>query len=74
MTAELEHAEQVMYEHEKENFAVVPDKQKHRRQPAKESDGEEKYSSLYSSFDVMKPNEDLPPFLHKVQYMSTSLT
>lgn len=64
MTAELEHAEQVMLEHEKEKFS---DKHKHHKEKAHHSDaGNEKYSSLYSSFDELKPHEDLPPGLHKV--------
>ncbi|XP_037874313.1 vacuolar ATP synthase subunit H isoform X1 [Bombyx mori] len=63
MTAELEHAEQVMLEHEKEKFS---DKHKHHKEKAHHSDaGNEKYSSLYSSFDELKPHEDLPPGLHK---------
>ncbi|XP_035443683.1 V-type proton ATPase subunit H isoform X1 [Spodoptera frugiperda] len=68
MSAELEHAEQVMLLHEKQHFAA--DKlQKHLKHHHKEKDnvdaGPEKYSSLYSSFDELKPLEDLPPGLHK---------
>lgn len=71
MSAELEHAEQVMLLHEKQHFAA--DKlQKHLKHHHKEKDnvdaGPEKYSSLYSSFDELKPLEDLPPGLHKVPY------
>lgn len=62
MSAELAHAEQVMLAHEKQHFA---DKHKHHKD--KESEGaNEKYSSLYSSFDEVKSHEDLPPGLHKV--------
>lgn len=72
MSAELEHAEQVMLLHEKQHFAV--DKlQKHLKHHQKEKEnvaidaGPEKYSSLYSSFDELKPlGEDLPPGVHKV--------
>ncbi|XP_037292938.1 V-type proton ATPase subunit H isoform X2 [Manduca sexta] len=61
MSAELEHAEQVMLAHEKENFS---DKHKHHKEK-EHSDAAEKYCSLYSSFDELKPHEDLPPGLHK---------
>ncbi|CAH2043685.1 unnamed protein product, partial [Iphiclides podalirius] len=61
MSAELAHAEQVMLAHEKQHFA---DKHKHHKD--KEPEGaNEKYSSLYSSFDEVKSHEDLPPGLHK---------
>lgn len=58
MSAELEHAEQVMIEHEKENFAIKP---KHHKEKDKEhtDDAHEKYSSLYSSFDQLKHHGDL---------------
>lgn len=52
MSVELEHAEQVLLEHEKQNFAVdKPTKHK-------EADSHEKYSSLYSSFDELKQHQD----------------
>lgn len=62
MSAELEHAEQVMLAHEKEHFS---DKHKHHKDK-EHSDISENYKSLYSSFDELKPHEDLPPSLHKV--------
>lgn len=51
MTIELEHAEQIMLEHEKHKPT------KHQ----KEKDGQdsEKYSSLYSSFDQLKQHQEL---------------
>lgn len=64
MSAELEHAEQVMWAHEKQHFSdKLSEKYKHKERNA---DGSQKYSSLYSSFDQLKPHEDLPPGLHKV--------
>lgn len=69
MSAELEHAEQVMWEHEKEHFADKPAKQRHHKAKENPADDEpEKYSALYSDFDVLKPLEELPPGLHKVLY------
>lgn len=73
MSAELEHAEQVMLLHEKQHFAA--DKlEKHLKHHNKEKEhvnvdaGSEKYSSLYSSFDELKPHDDLLPGLHKVPW------
>ncbi|XP_049871929.1 V-type proton ATPase subunit H isoform X1 [Pectinophora gossypiella] len=65
MSAELAHAEQVMLAHEKHNFSdKLSEKHKHKDKTA--SDGvNDKYSSLYSSFDKLKPHDDLPPGLHK---------
>ncbi|XP_053610592.1 V-type proton ATPase subunit H isoform X2 [Plodia interpunctella] len=66
MSVELEHAEQVMLEHEKQKFS---DKHKHNKEKDDKkpegAQGQEKYSSLYSSFDQLKPHEDLPPGLHQ---------
>lgn len=63
MSAELAHAEQVMLAHEKQHFSdKLAEKHKHKN---KDVEGA-KYSSLYSSFDQLKPHEDLPPGLHKV--------
>lgn len=74
MSVELEHAEQVMLEHEKENFAVHDDKpDKHKQHKDKNTDdegGPAKYKSLYLSFDVLKPLEDMPPSLHKVLHVT----
>ncbi|CAK1555753.1 unnamed protein product [Leptosia nina] len=64
MSAELAHAEQVMLEHEKQNFSDKHVKHHHKDKSAEKADSE-KYSSLYSSFDVLKSHEDLPPGLHK---------
>ncbi|XP_022129725.1 V-type proton ATPase subunit H isoform X1 [Pieris rapae] len=61
MSAELAHAEQVMLEHEKQNFSDKHNKHKEKIDKA----DSEKYSSLYSSFDVLKPHEDLLHGLHK---------
>ncbi|XP_068618119.1 V-type proton ATPase subunit H isoform X2 [Battus philenor] len=61
VSAELEHAEQVMLAHEKQHFA---DKPKHFKDKEPEETNE-KYSSLYSSFDEVKSHEDLLPGLHK---------
>lgn len=73
MSAELAHAEQVMLEHEKEHFAVHTEKpDKHKQKDHKDTEaegGQEKYKSLYQSFDVLKPLDDFPPGLHKVLYM-----
>ncbi|CAG9788727.1 unnamed protein product [Diatraea saccharalis] len=65
MSAELEQAEQVMLEHEKQNFADKPNKHQHLHKNKNTDDAQEKYSSLYSSFDELKPHEELPPSLHK---------
>ncbi|CAH2984110.1 unnamed protein product [Chilo suppressalis] len=65
MTAELEQAEQVMWEHEKQNFADKPVKHQQLHKNKNADDAQEKYSSLYSSFDELKPNEELPPGLYK---------
>ncbi|XP_041982567.1 V-type proton ATPase subunit H isoform X2 [Aricia agestis] len=58
MTADLEHAEQVMLEHEKQHFS-----DKHSKPKEKEGDKaanvHEKYSSLYTSFDELKSHEEL---------------
>lgn len=67
MSAELEHAEQVMWEHEKEHFADKPAKHRHHKERPTESEAE-KYSTLYSNFDELKPLEELPPGLHKVLF------
>ncbi|XP_013148230.1 PREDICTED: V-type proton ATPase subunit H isoform X2 [Papilio polytes] len=61
VSAELEHAEQVMLAHEKQHFAA--DKPKHKEH--KDEAAHEKYSSLYSSFDEAKTHEELLPGLHK---------
>lgn len=63
VSAELEHAEQVMLEHEKQNFSDKPTKSHKEKDDVKDS---EKYKSLYSSFDVLKSHEDLPDGLVKV--------
>ncbi|XP_073961843.1 V-type proton ATPase subunit VhaSFD isoform X2 [Choristoneura fumiferana] len=55
MTAELEHAEQVMLAHEK------PHSDRHKHHKDKATDAHEKYSSLYSSFDELAKHQDLPP-------------
>lgn len=60
MTAELEHAEQVMLAHEK------PHSDRHKHHKDKASDAHEKYSSLYSSFDELAKHQDLPPGPKKV--------
>ncbi|XP_032518692.2 V-type proton ATPase subunit H isoform X1 [Danaus plexippus] len=62
VSAELEHAEQVMLEHEKQNFSDKPTKTHKEKDDVKDS---EKYKSLYSSFDVLKSHEDLPDGLVK---------
>ncbi|XP_072945129.1 V-type proton ATPase subunit H isoform X2 [Epargyreus clarus] len=62
MSADLEHAEQVMLAHEKMNFADKPIKH-HKNRDAAEIN--EKYSSLYSSFDELKSHEDYSLGLHK---------
>lgn len=65
MSAELAHAEQVMWAHEKPHFSdKLSEKHKHKNRDVEGSNA--KYSSLYSSFDELKPHEDLPPGLHKV--------
>lgn len=56
MSVELEHAEQVMLEHEKHNFADKPTK--HDKKDKDAAAGHEKYSSLYSSFDELKQHPD----------------
>lgn len=67
MSAELEHAEQVMLLHEKQNFAADKHPKHHHQKEKEHTDpSQEKYSSLYSSFDELKPLGDLPPSLHKV--------
>lgn len=66
VTAELEQAEQVMLEHEKEHFAVKFEKHNKHNKDKITDGGPEKYSSLYSDFDQLKPHEDLPPGIHKV--------
>lgn len=66
MSAELEHAEQVMLLHEKQNFAADKQPKHHHKDKEQTDAGQEKYSSLYSSFDELKPHDDLPPGLHKV--------
>lgn len=65
MSVELEHAEQVMLEHEKEHFADKPAKHRHHKEKPADGDAE-KYSVLHSDFDVLKPLEELAPGLHKV--------
>lgn len=65
VSAELEHAEQVMLEHEKQHFSEKNTKH-HKDKHAADKDKEEKYSSLYTSFDVLKTHEDWPPGFHKV--------
>ncbi|XP_026726211.1 V-type proton ATPase subunit H isoform X2 [Trichoplusia ni] len=66
MSAELEHAEQVMLLHEKQHFAAdKPQKHHHHKDKDHSDAGPEKYSSLYSSFDELKPLDHLPPGLHK---------
>ncbi|GBP16752.1 V-type proton ATPase subunit H [Eumeta japonica] len=57
MTAELEHAEQIMIEHEKQHFSVHHEKNKHKEG----EEHHERYSSLYSSFDELKSHETLLP-------------
>ncbi|KAJ2945637.1 hypothetical protein O0L34_g464 [Tuta absoluta] len=67
MTQELEHAEKVMILHEKQNFSdKFSEKHKHKEHKDRGAadDGNSKYSSLYSSFDELKP-DDLPPGLNK---------
>lgn len=66
MSAELAQAEQVMLEHEKENFNVEKITKHHHHKEKNTEGGPAKYSSLVSSFDQLKPNEELPPGLHKV--------
>ncbi|XP_028168667.1 V-type proton ATPase subunit H isoform X1 [Ostrinia furnacalis] len=66
MSAELAQAEQVMLAHEKEHFAVEKITKHHQhKEKTATAEGPEKYSSLYSSFDELKPHEDLPPGLHQ---------
>ncbi|XP_075980821.1 V-type proton ATPase subunit VhaSFD isoform X1 [Anticarsia gemmatalis] len=66
MSAELEHAEQVMLLHEKQHFAAdKPSKHHHQKDKEHTDASQEKYSSLYSSFDELKPHDVLPPGLHK---------
>ncbi|XP_047535197.1 V-type proton ATPase subunit H isoform X1 [Vanessa atalanta] len=65
VSAELEHAEQVMLEHEKQHFSDKPIKHHKEKSGEKADSSQEKYSSLYSSFDVLKSHQDLPPGLHK---------
>lgn len=68
MSAELEHAEQVMLLHEKQHFSdKLSEKQKQKEQELQSEGPNAKYSSLYSSFDQLKPHDDdLPPGLLKV--------
>lgn len=68
MSAELELAEQVMLLHEKQQFSdKLSEKQKHKEQKLLSEGSKAKYSSLYSSFDQLKPlDDDLPPVLQKV--------
>ncbi|XP_026495682.1 V-type proton ATPase subunit H isoform X1 [Vanessa tameamea] len=65
VSAELEHAEQVMLEHEKQHFSDKPIKHHKENSGEKADSSQEKYSSLYSSFDVLKSHQDLPLGLHK---------
>ncbi|XP_050347392.1 V-type proton ATPase subunit H isoform X1 [Nymphalis io] len=65
VSAELEHAEQVMLEHEKQHFSDKHIKHHKEKSGEKADPSQEKYSSLYSSFDVLKSHQDLPPGLHK---------
>ncbi|VVD01170.1 V-type proton ATPase subunit H isoform X2 [Leptidea sinapis] len=65
VSAELEHAEQVMLEHEKQNFSDKHIRHHKEKSGDKTNGSNDKYSALYSSFDVLKSHEDLPPGLHK---------
>ncbi|XP_034834360.1 V-type proton ATPase subunit H isoform X1 [Maniola hyperantus] len=66
VSAELEHAEQVMLEHEKQNFSDKHTKHHHKDKGGDKLDnGQEKYSTLHDAFDVVKAHEDLPPGLYK---------
>ncbi|XP_045451702.1 V-type proton ATPase subunit H isoform X1 [Melitaea cinxia] len=65
VSAELEHAEKVMLEHEKHNFSEKHIKHQKEKSVENADPSQEKYSSLYSSFDVLKSHQDLPPGLHK---------
>lgn len=68
MSAELELAEQVMLLHEKQQFSdKLSEKQKQKEQELLSEGPNAKYSSLYSSFDQLKPNDDdVSPVLQKV--------
>lgn len=66
VSAELEHAEKVMLEHEKHNFSEKHIKHQKEKSVENADPSQEKYSSLYSSFDVLKSHQDLPPGFHKV--------
>lgn len=59
MSAELAHAEQVMLEHEKQHFSDKHIKHHKDKEGDRADAAREKYSSLYSSFDVMKSHEEL---------------
>jgi hypothetical protein len=63
MTADLEQAEKVMLEHDKHPFT---DKLMKLHKEKVVNSGKDKYSSLYSSFDQLKPDDDFPPGLNKV--------
>ncbi|CAH2092940.1 unnamed protein product [Euphydryas editha] len=65
VSAELEHAEKVMLEHEKHNFSEKHTKHQKEKNGDDADPSQEKYSSLYTSFDVLKSHQDLPPGLHK---------
>ncbi|XP_026321737.1 V-type proton ATPase subunit H isoform X2 [Hyposmocoma kahamanoa] len=59
MSAELALAEQVMLLHEKQQFSdKLSEKQKHKEQELLTEGPNAKYSSLYSSFDQLKPHDD----------------
>lgn len=66
VSAELEHAEKVMLEHEKHHFSEKHIKHQKEKNGENADPSQEKYSSLYSSFDVLKSHQDFPPGLHKV--------
>lgn len=70
VSAELEHAEQVMLEHEKQNFSDKPTKHHKDKGADKLDNGQEKYSALHDPFDVIKSHEELPPGLHKVYFVT----
>lgn len=68
MSEELAHAEQVMLAHEKPVHFIDKHHKHHKDKP---DDVTQKYSSLYSSFDTLKPHEELPPGCNKVQAVTS---
>lgn len=71
VSADLEHAEQVMLEHEKQHFSDKHTKQPKDKEGDKAETGHEKYSSLYTSFDVLKSHEEYL-LSHKVLCVATT--